>query len=77
MGAARERIGSSENGGAWPGGLHPEPQQERSRPSAGPSVPQWPPESSQLWLFNINYETLSVIVVGYHNFNNSYMYFYF
>ncbi len=30
MGAAREGIGSSKNGGAWPGGLHPEPQQERS-----------------------------------------------
>ena len=30
VGAAGEGSGGGEDGGAWPGGLHPEPQQERS-----------------------------------------------
>lgn len=45
MGAAGERAGCSENSGAWPGGLHSEPQQERSWPSTGQFM-QWTTEKT-------------------------------
>lgn len=40
MGAAGEGPGSSENCGAWPGGLHPEPQQEGHRAAAAAAAQQ-------------------------------------
>lgn len=40
MGAAGEGPGSSENGGARPGGLHPEPQQEGHRTATAAAAQQ-------------------------------------
>lgn len=40
MGAAGEGPGSSEDGGARPGGLHPEPQQEGHGAAAAATTQQ-------------------------------------